>query len=147
MWGIYSQFRIYFLSSDDVDLTNNIQWGCALKVRNLSMPTKLKLCGLLDPPDFHGKDWCLLGLRLGLAPERITGLEMDHPSPTMRMLSIADCTIGKESPFPKNPTPLCGQFPILFWIIFTSCMRVSDLSRVDRNPLLAQKYDNTSLKY
>lgn len=59
------------------------------------MPTKLKLCGLLDPPESHGKDWCLLGLRLGLAPERITALELDHPSPTMRLLSMADCTIGK----------------------------------------------------
>ncbi|XP_065164741.1 death-associated protein kinase 1-like isoform X2 [Atheta coriaria] len=79
---------------DNPDLICNIQWGCALKVNELPAPVKLKLCGMLDPPESHGRDWCLLALRLGLSQERIAALDTQHTSCTMRLLSIANCTIG-----------------------------------------------------
>ncbi|KAK5641907.1 hypothetical protein RI129_010454 [Pyrocoelia pectoralis] len=79
---------------DDVDLVNNIHWGCALKVQNLSIAVKLKLARLLDPPESHGRDWCLLALRLGLEPEKIATVESHDSSCTMRLLALTDCTIG-----------------------------------------------------
>ncbi|XP_017770911.1 PREDICTED: death-associated protein kinase 1-like isoform X2 [Nicrophorus vespilloides] len=79
---------------DDQAIAHNIQWGCALKVRDVPTPAKLKLCGLLDPPEPHGRDWCVLALRLGLSQERIAALDSQHSSCTMRLLSIADCSIG-----------------------------------------------------
>ncbi|KAJ8929568.1 hypothetical protein NQ314_017732 [Rhamnusium bicolor] len=78
----------------DVELASNIQWGCALKIRDLPAPVKLKLCGLLDPPEPHGRDWCLLALRLGLCQEKIAALASQHSSHTMRLLTTADCSIG-----------------------------------------------------
>lgn len=81
---------------DDAELANNIQWGCALKVQDLPAPVKLKLCGLLDPPEPHGRDWCLLALRLGLCQEKIAALDSQHSSHTMRLLTTADCSIGKK---------------------------------------------------
>jgi hypothetical protein len=82
---------------DDSELAGNIQWGCALKIRDLSPPVKLKLCGLLDPPEPHGRDWCLLALRLGLCQDKIAALDSQHSSHTMRLLTTADCSIGKSS--------------------------------------------------
>ncbi|KAK9739260.1 Ankyrin repeats (3 copies) [Popillia japonica] len=79
---------------DDLEIANNIEWGCALKVSDLCAPAKLKMCGLLDPPEPHGRDWCLLALKLGLSQERIAALDSQHSSHTMRLLTIADCSIG-----------------------------------------------------
>lgn len=79
---------------DNTDLAGNIQWGCILEVSDLPAPVKLKLCGLLDPQDHHGRDWCLLALKLGLNQEKIATLDSQHSSHTMRLLTIADCTIG-----------------------------------------------------
>lgn len=86
-----------FIFADDVELASNIQWGCALKVCDLLAPIKLKICGLLDHPEPHGKDWCLLALRLGLNQEKIAALDSQHTSHTMRLLTISDCTIGTIS--------------------------------------------------
>lgn len=82
--------------SDDEELASNIHWGCVLKIKDLPAPAKLKLCGLLDPPDAHGRDWCLLALKLGFSQERIAALDSRHYSHTMRLLTSADCTIGKS---------------------------------------------------
>ncbi|CAG9773909.1 unnamed protein product [Ceutorhynchus assimilis] len=79
---------------DDMDLAPNIQWGCALKVQQLPGPVKLRLCGFLDPPEPHGRDWCLLALRLGLCQKKIAALASQHSSHTMRLLTSAECTIG-----------------------------------------------------
>ncbi|XP_066151659.1 death-associated protein kinase dapk-1-like isoform X1 [Euwallacea fornicatus] len=79
---------------DDMDLGRHIQWGCVLGVQDLPGPVKLRLCGLLDPPEAHGRDWCLLALRLGLSQQRIAALASKHSSHTMRLLTTADCTIG-----------------------------------------------------
>lgn len=90
---------IYILKNvliiDDEELAGNIHWGCVLKIKDLPAPAKLKLCGLLDPPDGHGRDWCLLALKLGFSQERIAALDSHHSSHTMRLLTSADCTIGK----------------------------------------------------
>ncbi|KAJ8953553.1 hypothetical protein NQ318_002973 [Aromia moschata] len=85
---------IQLIMFGDVDLASNIQWGCVLKVRDLSAPIKLRLCGLLDPPEPHGRDWCLLALRLGLCQEKIAALDSQHSSHTMRVLTTTDCSIG-----------------------------------------------------
>lgn len=91
-------FVIYLRYSflDDEELASNIHWGCVLKIKDLPAPAKLKLCGLLDPPDTHGRDWCLLALKLGFSQERIAALDSHHSSHTMRLLTSADCTIGKQ---------------------------------------------------
>lgn len=78
----------------DAELAGNIHWGCALKMDDLSPAVKLKLCGILDPPEPHGRDWCLLALRLGLNQEKIAALHTQHSSHTMRLLNSADCSIG-----------------------------------------------------
>ncbi|KAF5270741.1 hypothetical protein FQA39_LY01479 [Lamprigera yunnana] len=79
---------------DDIELASNIQWGCALKAHSLPIPVKLKLGRLLDPPEPHGRDWCLLALRLGLGPEKIASLDSHHSSCTIRLLAMSDCSIG-----------------------------------------------------
>ncbi|CAH0563355.1 unnamed protein product [Brassicogethes aeneus] len=78
----------------NVELASNMHWGCVSKVQDLSGPVKLKLCGLLDPPEKHGRDWCLLALKLGLCQEKIAALDSQHSSHTMRLLTTADCSIG-----------------------------------------------------
>lgn len=80
---------------DDVDLAKHMKWGCALKVRDLPGPVKLRLCGLLDPPEPHGRDWCLLAVRLGVCQKKIVALSSHHVSQTMRLLMTAECTIGE----------------------------------------------------
>ncbi|RZC35529.1 Ankyrin repeat domain containing protein [Asbolus verrucosus] len=85
---------VQLIMFNDLELAGNIQWGCALKVQDLSPPIKLKLCGLLDPPEPHGRDWCLLALKLGLCQDKIAALDSQHSSHTMRLLTTADCSIG-----------------------------------------------------
>ncbi|XP_050311548.1 death-associated protein kinase 1-like [Anthonomus grandis grandis] len=79
---------------DDIDLSRHIQWGCVLGVQELPGPVKLRLCGHLDPPEPHGRDWCLLALRLGLCQKKIAALASQHTSHCMRLLTTAHCTIG-----------------------------------------------------
>lgn len=79
---------------DCEELLSEIQWGCSLNISHLSAAARLRLCGLLDPPEPRGCDWCLLGLRLGLGQERIAALDSVHSSHTMHILSMANCTIG-----------------------------------------------------
>lgn len=81
---------------DNEDLLSEIQWGISLTVANgLGGPARLKLCGLLDPPEERGCDWCLLAVRLGLTQERIAHLDSSHSSHTMRLLHMAECSIGE----------------------------------------------------
>ncbi|KAJ3664515.1 hypothetical protein Zmor_000075 [Zophobas morio] len=85
---------VQMIMFDEMELAGNIHWGCALRIQDLSSPVKLKLCGLLDPPEPHGRDWCLLALRLGLCQDKIAALDSQHSSHTMRLLTTADCSIG-----------------------------------------------------
>ncbi|XP_030750996.1 death-associated protein kinase 1-like [Sitophilus oryzae] len=78
----------------DIGLARHIQWGCILGIQELPGPIKLRLCGLLDPPESHGRDWCLLALRLGLCQKKIAALDSQHSSHTMRLLTTSQCTIG-----------------------------------------------------
>ncbi|XP_031354372.1 death-associated protein kinase 1-like isoform X2 [Photinus pyralis] len=78
----------------DVELVSKIHWGCSLKVQHLPIAVKFKLARLLDPPHSHGRDWCLLALRLGLEPEKIATADSHSHSCTMRLLALTDCTIG-----------------------------------------------------
>ena len=70
-----------------------------LHINNLSIITKQRLCAILDPPDPLGKDWCMLGIKLGLTdklPKLDPGANLDT-SPTWRVLEECrrnkDCTI------------------------------------------------------
>lgn len=92
-------YVLFHLLTGDMNIAGNIQWGVALKMHDLPTPVKLKLCGLLDPPEQHGRDWCLLALKLGLCQEKIAALDSHHSSHTMRLLTTADCSIGMYPTF------------------------------------------------
>ncbi|XP_063915757.1 death-associated protein kinase dapk-1-like [Zophobas morio] len=85
---------VQMIMFDEMELAGNIHWGCALRIQDLSSFVKLKLSCLLDPPEPHGRDWCLLALRLGLCQDKIAALDSQHSSHTMRLLTTADCSIG-----------------------------------------------------
>lgn len=104
-----------------MELANNIHWGCALKIEDIPPPVMLKLCGLLDPPDVHGRDWCLLALKLGLAQETIAALDSQHISHTMRLLTSADCTIGTNT-----------FYPTLVLLLYFAGALVTSLHELDR---------------
>lgn len=47
-------------------LLTGLKWGPRLHLSSVRTPVFQRLCYMLDPPDPHGKDWCLLAIRLGL---------------------------------------------------------------------------------
>ncbi|XP_053209644.1 death-associated protein kinase 1-like isoform X2 [Panonychus citri] len=59
-----------------------------LHINNLPVVTKQRLCALLDPPESMGKDWCMLGIKLGLT-DKLPKLDPGNNtaiSPTWRVL-------------------------------------------------------------
>lgn len=71
---------------------------------NLSLITKQRLCQLLDPPEDIGRDWCMLGILLGMTdklpkldPINSQSTNIPNVSPTARVLEEcarnAECTI------------------------------------------------------
>lgn len=71
-----------------------------LHINNIPLPMKQKLCNLLDPPDSMGKDWCLLGIKLGLT-DKLPKLDPGNNSaisPTWKVLEECghnpDCTVS-----------------------------------------------------
>ncbi|XP_074599788.1 death-associated protein kinase 1-like isoform X2 [Brevipalpus obovatus] len=71
-----------------------------LHINNIPLPIKQKLCNLLDPPDSMGKDWCLLGIKLGLTdklPKLDPGINSTI-SPTWKVLEECghnpECTVA-----------------------------------------------------
>lgn len=59
-----------------------------------------KVCTLLDPPDHHGKDWCLLAVQLGLT-NKISSIEATPNSRTASLLHYYsyqnDTSVGKKT--------------------------------------------------
>ena len=64
-------------------LIDNVIPGSRLPVKHIKTGVQRRLAQMLDPPDSHGRDWCLLAVRLGLA-DRVAQLDSTVDSPTMR---------------------------------------------------------------
>lgn len=122
----------FFFFKDDINLASNIQWGVALKICDLPPPVMLKLCGLLDPPEQHGRDWCLLALRLGLCQEKIAALDSQHSSHTMRLLTSADCSIGNFNINSRKKEKLIPFYSLLGALISS----LHELDRLDAAEVL-----------
>ncbi|KAK0181199.1 hypothetical protein PV327_003502 [Microctonus hyperodae] len=76
-------------------LTENCIPGPRQPVKYIKSAVQRRLAQMLDPPDPHGQDWCLLAVRLGLG-DRVANLDSTIDSPTLRLLACAGtgCTIG-----------------------------------------------------
>lgn len=64
-------------------LMENCITGSQQPVKFIKPGVKRRLAQMLDPPDPHGKDWCLLAVRLGLG-DRVANLDSTIDSPTLR---------------------------------------------------------------
>ncbi|XP_015171341.1 PREDICTED: death-associated protein kinase 1-like isoform X4 [Polistes dominula] len=69
--------------------------GTRQPLKSIKPAVKRRLAEMLDPPDHHGRDWCLLAVRLGLG-DRVAQLDSTVDSPTLRLLNCAgtDCTVS-----------------------------------------------------
>ncbi|XP_014603948.1 PREDICTED: death-associated protein kinase 1-like isoform X4 [Polistes canadensis] len=69
--------------------------GTRQLLKSIKPAVKRRLAEMLDPPDHHGRDWCLLAVRLGLG-DRVAQLDSTVDSPTLRLLNCAgtDCTVS-----------------------------------------------------
>lgn len=103
-----------------------------LHINNLPLPIKQKLCNLLDPPESMGKDWCMLGIKLGLTdklPKLDPGSNMNI-SPTWKVLEECchspDCTVAvliqklhelgrfDAAELVLNSVPILKVFPLFY---------------------------------
>ncbi|BES87718.1 Death-associated protein kinase [Nesidiocoris tenuis] len=62
-----------------------VQTAYSVGVNMLSTLCVQKLCSLLDPPDPHGRDWCMLAVQLGLTG-KISAIENSSDSRTSALL-------------------------------------------------------------
>ncbi|XP_067213984.1 death-associated protein kinase 1 isoform X5 [Linepithema humile] len=76
-------------------LMENCVPGPKQPVKYIKPAVQRRLAQMLDPPDHHGRDWCLLAVRLGLG-DRVAQLDSTVDSPTLRLLNCAgaECTVG-----------------------------------------------------
>ncbi|XP_025262413.1 death-associated protein kinase 1-like isoform X4 [Camponotus floridanus] len=76
-------------------LIENYVPGPKQPVKYIKPAVQRRLAQMLDPPDHHGRDWCLLAVRLGLG-DRVAQLDSTVDSPTLRLLNCAgaECTVG-----------------------------------------------------
>ncbi|KAK2583611.1 hypothetical protein KPH14_009552 [Odynerus spinipes] len=76
-------------------LMENCLPGPRQTLKSIKPAVKRRLAEMLDPPDHHGRDWCLLAVRLGLG-DRVAQLDSTVDSPTLRLLNCAgpDCTVS-----------------------------------------------------
>lgn len=65
------------------NLMDNCVPGTRQPAKYIKLGIQRKLAQMLDPPDPHGKDWCLLAVRLGLS-DRVATLDSSVESPTLR---------------------------------------------------------------
>ncbi|XP_008543505.1 death-associated protein kinase 1 [Microplitis demolitor] len=77
------------------NLMDNCVPGTRQPAKYIKLGIQRKLAQMLDPPDPHGKDWCLLAVRLGLS-DRVATLDSSVESPTLRLLACTGitCTVG-----------------------------------------------------
>ncbi|XP_047353839.1 death-associated protein kinase 1-like isoform X1 [Vespa velutina] len=76
-------------------LMENCLPGTRQPLKSIKPAVKRRLAEMLDPPDHHGRDWCLLAVRLGLG-DRVAQLDSTVDSPTLRLLNCTgtDCTVS-----------------------------------------------------
>ncbi|XP_070165949.1 death-associated protein kinase 1 isoform X3 [Polyergus mexicanus] len=76
-------------------LMENYVPGPKQPVKYIKPAVQRRLAQMLDPPDHHGRDWCLLAVRLGLG-DRVAQLDSTVDSPILRLLNCAgaECTVG-----------------------------------------------------
>ncbi|XP_043793521.1 death-associated protein kinase 1-like isoform X1 [Apis laboriosa] len=76
-------------------LIENCLPGPKQPIKQIKAAVQRRLAQMLDPPDRHGRDWCLLAVRLGLG-DRVAQLDSTVDSPTLRLINTAgaDCTVG-----------------------------------------------------
>lgn len=61
--------------------------GTRQPLKSIKPAVKRRLAEMLDPPDHHGRDWCLLAVRLGLG-DRVAQLDSTVDSPTLRLVKL-----------------------------------------------------------
>lgn len=64
-------------------LIENCLPGPKQPIKYIKSAVQRRLAQMLDPPDRHGRDWCLLAVRLGLG-DRVAQLDSTVDSPTLR---------------------------------------------------------------
>ncbi|KOC66153.1 Death-associated protein kinase 3 [Habropoda laboriosa] len=86
---------VWEIVSCGLPLVENCLPGPKQAIKYIKPAVQRRLAQMLDPPDRHGRDWCLLAVRLGLG-DRVAQLDSTVDSPTLRLLNTAgaDCTVG-----------------------------------------------------
>ncbi|XP_076663899.1 death-associated protein kinase 1 isoform X2 [Andrena cerasifolii] len=86
---------IWDIVSFGLPLMENCLPGPKQPIKQMKPAVQRRLAQMLDPPDRHGRDWCLLAVRLGLG-DRVAQLDSTVDSPTLRLLNTAgaDCAVG-----------------------------------------------------
>ncbi|XP_077277616.1 death-associated protein kinase 1 isoform X5 [Temnothorax americanus] len=86
---------VWEIVSCGLPLMENCVPGPKQPVKYIKPAVQRRLAQMLDPPDYHGRDWCLLAVRLGLG-DRVAQLDSTVDSPTLRLLNCAgaECTVG-----------------------------------------------------
>lgn len=79
------QESIWEIVGFGLTLTDNTTPGSKLPVKQIKTSVQRRLAQMLDPPDSHGRDWCLLAVRLGLG-DRVAQLDSATDSPTLRFV-------------------------------------------------------------
>ncbi|XP_012531644.1 death-associated protein kinase 1 isoform X4 [Monomorium pharaonis] len=89
------QETVWEIVSCGLPLMENCVPGPKQPVKYIKPAVQRRLAQMLDPPDHHGRDWCLLAVRLGLG-DRVAQLDSTVDSPTLRLLNCAgaECTVG-----------------------------------------------------
>lgn len=89
------QESIWEIVGFGLSLSDSTVPGSRLPVKQIKASVQRRLAQMLDPPDSHGRDWCLLAVRLGLG-DRVAQFDSTTDSPTLRLLNCAgtDCTVG-----------------------------------------------------
>ncbi|XP_011175724.1 death-associated protein kinase 1 isoform X3 [Solenopsis invicta] len=89
------QETVWEIVSCGLPLMENCVPGSKQPVKYIKPAVQRRLAQMLDPPDHHGRDWCLLAVRLGLG-DRVAQLDSTVDSPTLRLLNCAgaECTVG-----------------------------------------------------
>ncbi|XP_066593408.1 death-associated protein kinase 1-like [Prorops nasuta] len=89
------QESVWDIVSCGMPLTDNYLPGTKQPLKYIKPAVQRRLAEMLDPPDPHGRDWCMLAVRLGLG-DWVAQLDSTVHSPTLRLLNNAgtDYTVG-----------------------------------------------------
>jgi len=77
------QETVWEIISCGLPLMENCIPGPKQPVKYIKPAVQRRLAQMLDPPDHHGRDWCLLAVRLGLG-DHVAQLDSTVDSPTLR---------------------------------------------------------------